>query len=150
MKNPFKVLACTHHLHHTSACLAARRSDTTCQKSWQLSDALMEPNVPQQIRDGRVVIKPRRTKWCGCCRTAARLCDGVQKPSPARASPFLSDASVYVQRKESRKQMVNSFKVDVFLMGLGWSRLLMSPSVPPENMKMDKPESVPLLLLSRY
>lgn len=80
-KEPFKVLPSTRHLHHTSACLAARGSDTTCQKSWQRSDALMEPNVPQQIRDGRVLMKVRLMHRS--CRTAARLCDGIQRPLSA-------------------------------------------------------------------
>lgn len=72
-KEPFKVLPSPRHLHHASACLAARGSDTTCQKSWQRSDALMEPNVPQQIRDGRVLKKALLMHRS--CRTAARRCD---------------------------------------------------------------------------
>lgn len=120
-KEPFKVLPSTRHLHHTSACLAARGSDTTCQKSWQCSDALMEPNVPQQIRDGRVLMKALLMHRS--CRTAAGLCDGIQRPLsaagvPLWTSPLLPGIGVYMQWKEYSKEMVNSFKVDVFLMSL--------------------------------
>lgn len=85
---------------------------------------------------------------CSCRRTAAQLCDGVQKPLPARASPFLSGTSVYMQRKESSKKMVNSSKVDVFLMGLGWSQEMSQKASPSSTSR--KYEDGENLNLRRY